>query len=238
MKAPLNLERKTLSDTLYDHILEYIQNESLKPGDKLPSENSLAELFGVSRPIVREALTRLKSLGLIEVHSGRVSAVRQVDSYLPALFFQHSIAMKTHNIAELLQVRRGLEMESSSLAALNAEPSDLRIFESILVGMSDTLAKGDIPGYIEHDVEFHLAIAKASKNSMLLNLIHAIREPLRETIDGGLKRQDSEFEIRRLHRIHKDIVDAITSKDSKASSAAMERHFNIALNSIIRGDEI
>ena len=206
----------------------------MQPGDALPSENRLAESFAVSRPVVREALMKLKSLGLIEMSSGRPPIVQAIDGRLPSIFFESSVATNVSDVRELLEVRRGLEIQSAIMAAQRADPDERKKILSLADRMGAALQDERFELFVELDVTLHLLIAGASRNRMLETLVAAIREPMRESIGSGLVARNSKVEeYEQIHEIHLDIVNAIDRGDADAAGKAMARHFDNALTSII-----
>src|SRR5512135_1083989 len=107
----------TLADQAADRLLEYIEAQHLKPGDLLPSETSLAGSFGVSRPVIREALKNLEGKGIIEIVNGKGALVKPIDSDPLRLFFQRAMHLEKDAIIDLMEVRKGIEVEAAVLAA-------------------------------------------------------------------------------------------------------------------------
>jgi len=228
------LNRDSLADQVGQHLLAMIREQALKPGDHLPSEAALAERFGVSRPVIREALTHLKSLGIIGTRSGKPAVVRAVDSRLPAIFFATSLTLDGAEVTDLLEVRRGLEVQSAALAAERATPADVRKLRALTKGMKGHLERFEIPAFVDLDVEFHLFIARATRNNLLVHLIEAIRGPLRESVLVGLTSRATAEEVLHVQRMHVQIVDAIAARDPLGASRAMADHFDRALMAIHR----
>lgn len=231
--GPDALQRATLSDQIADLLLARMREEAMQPGDPLPAEARLARAFAVSRPVVREALMKLKSLGLIEMASGRPAMVRKVDGRLPRLFFERSVAQNLGDVRELLEVRRGLEVESAMLAARRAGEADRARLAATLAGMEAPVAEGRLEPFIECDVDLHMQIARASGNRILAVLLAALREPMRASIREGLAARDSLRELDRIQGTHRAIVAAIGRGDGAAAAAAMARHFDEALEAIM-----
>src|SRR5512146_2102839 len=102
------ITRGTLADQVTARLLEYVQAQHLKPGDLLPSETSLANSFGVSRPVIREALKNLEGKGVIEIVNGKGALVRPIDSDPLRLFFQRAMQLEYGTILELMEIRKGL----------------------------------------------------------------------------------------------------------------------------------
>ncbi len=206
-----------------------IRDQALRPGDHLPSEATLAERFQVSRPVIREALTQLKSLGIIGTQSGKPAIVQQVDGRLPAIFFAYSLSLRGAEVYDLLEVRRGLEVQSAALAAERASREEVDRLRATTDLMQRHLERSEIDAFVEVDVEFHLLIAMASRNSLLVHLVEAIREPLRESVRVGLSSRRSAAEVQHVHRMHEQIVEAIAARDARGAAAAMAEHFDRAL---------
>ncbi|WP_421930229.1 FadR/GntR family transcriptional regulator [Nitratireductor rhodophyticola] len=227
------LKRETLADQVAQQLMEHIQNTAMAPGDQLPLEGEMADMFGISRPVVREALGQLKSIGLVEMHSGRRPMVQPIDGKLPGLFFKLSLALDSGSVQELLEVRRGLEVQSAILAAQRAGEDDCRRLEETVALMKKHLDEKDHRAFIDLDVQLHLLIASASRNAMLYNLIASIRGPMRESIAHGIAARNSQRELQRIHVLHSDVVTAIRMGDGAAAAVAMAAHFDDALISIV-----
>lgn len=229
----MELERSTLAEQIGRQLMKLINEQELKPGDALPSEIALTKMFGVSRSVVREALVQLKSLGIVHVSSGRAPVVCEIDNRLPSIFFEYSILLRNAKAHELLEVRRGLEMQSALLAARHATDEEIKAMEDTTAAMEKALQKRGHTQFVELDIELHLQIASASRNKMLLQLVEAIREPVRESIRVGIKSRKTERELQLLHDDHRAIVLAIAAHKESAASEAMALHFDGAIAAII-----
>src|SRR5262245_60167362 len=100
------LRRETLAEQVSQNLVEYIQTQGLKPGDALPSEARLPVDFGVSRPIIREALKSLAGKGVIEIVNGRGAIVKPIDSETLSEFFERAMHENDNTIIELMEVRK------------------------------------------------------------------------------------------------------------------------------------
>lgn len=226
------LLRASLADQVAQRLLAIIRDQHLGPGDHLPPESALAERFGVSRPVVREAIGHLKSLGIVLTHSGKPAVIQHVDARLPGVFFTLSLSMTSAGVLDLLEVRRGLEVQSAVLAAERCCADEADAMRDVVARMKTHLDAGDVDAFVEQDVALHLLIATASRNSVLLHLIEAIRAPLRETIRVGLLSRATAAETQHIHRLHVRVVDAIAGHDATEAAAAMAEHFDRALIAI------
>jgi GntR family transcriptional repressor for pyruvate dehydrogenase complex len=209
---------------LYQQIVQQIEDSilkgGLKEGEQLPAERELAQQFGVSRTAVREALKTLREKGLVEAYAGRGTFVTNGT----ARSMRHTLdrvirSGTTEGAVHLVEVREILEPEIAALAARRAdEEARSAMRESITVMDA---ARFDAEGFIEGDRDFHLALAEAAGNPLILSLIDSIVGLLREQrmrtyyIDGGPERGQYH---------HKRIFAAVERRDPQGARDAMCAH--------------
>lgn len=215
------IKSKKIYEQVADAIFESIKSGQLKPGEKLDSIERLAENFQVGRSAIREALSALRSMGLIDLKQGEGTYVKKYDS---TLALDTSILMTKKDILHLLEVRKILETGSAASAAAKFEIGDEIPIEQAYRDMKnarENQALGE-----EADLLFHLEIAKASKNPLLADLMHQVSgmmiETMRETRRIALF--DKDTTINQINEEHVEIIKAIKAKDSQAASAAMMKH--------------
>lgn len=225
------IARGTLADQVSEQLLQYIDQQKLKPGDLLPSETSLAASFGVSRPVVREALKNLEGKGMVEIVNGKGAMIRPVNSDPLRLFFQHAMQPDRSGVLELMEVRKGLEVQAAVLAAQRRNKQDLQAIQRIVHVMRQNM--DDLEKYTHLDVDFHLAIAAASHNSILVYLVESIREALRNSIITGLRSRGATPEYENVQRAHEVLLRALAAGDAEAAAEAMTQHFNEAISAIM-----
>lgn len=222
------LNRETLAEQVARKLMAYIESRNLKPGDVLPSESKLIIDFGVSRPVIREALKSLKALGVIDIVNGKGAVVRSVNSDVLSGFFQWAVRVKQGTLLQLLEVRKGVEVQSASLAAQRRTPEDLAEMASVAAAMRQHLHDSD--AYSELDVKLHLQIASAARNAMLYHLVESIRGPSQVAIREGLRRRfPDEQQLERVQVLHEDLLAALEKGDSREAEQAMSRHFDEAV---------
>lgn len=221
------IARGTLADQVTERLLEYIEGQHLKPGDLLPSESSLAASFGVSRPVVREALKNLEGKGVIEIVNGKGALVRPIDSDPLRMFFQRAMQMERSTMLELMEIRKGLEVQAVMLAAQRRDETDLRAIRQVVQAMREHMQEVDI--YTRLDVDFHLRIATASHNTMMVYLIDSIRDALRSTVAAGLQSRGRDLHIEAVQRTHELLVDTLEKGDVEESMRVMTHHFDEAI---------
>jgi GntR family transcriptional regulator, transcriptional repressor for pyruvate dehydrogenase complex len=209
---------------LYEQIVQQIEDSilkgTLKAGDQLPSERDLALKFGVSRTAVREAVKALHEKGLVEAYSGRgtfiTNGTSQAVTQSINLMMKFDQAEGSENLA---QVRQILEPEIAALAATRIQEPQLALMREAFSTMNSALKDPD--AYIEADLDFHLALAEAAENPLILSLLDSIVGLLREQ---RLKIFFHESGPERGQYHHARILEAIEKRDPDASRAAMRDH--------------
>jgi len=220
VKAEFEAVRKT---KLYEQVVKQIQRliveELLKPGDKLPPERELAELFQVSRSSVRDAIRTLELMGLVEPRQGEGTVVRDgsAGSAVNPLFTM--LVRKREMVSELLDVRKMLEPPLAARAAAHASAEDIAYLEDILRRQGEKVCRGELA--IEEDSEFHYTIARAAKNSVVLKVLDVLMDLLRESRERTLQ---VEGRLQRSFAGHRRILQAIERHDAAAAEAAMYQH--------------
>jgi GntR family transcriptional repressor for pyruvate dehydrogenase complex len=211
----------------YEQIVEQIMNlvadGTLNIGDQLPAERELAQQFGVSRTAVREEVKALRERGLVQIHPGRGTYISDY-SLSASGIVQDSLAFMVRaddptGPDELQQVRYLLEPAIAALAAEKATPQNLELLQILIDKMDDSLDNQE--AYVQADLDFHLALARATQNSLIPVLIIPVIGLLREQrlrifeADGGPER--GQFH-------HKHILKTVSEGDSVGARLAMEAH--------------
>ncbi len=207
---------------VYEAVARQIETlilEKLKPGDKLPPERELAEMFSVSRSSIRDAIRSLELAGLVEPRQGIGTVVCEVtaDSLLNPLV--NALKRKQELVSELLEVRKMIEPPLAARAASHVAPDEIQEMEDILRRQAEKMARDEMT--IEEDSEFHYTIAMASGNSVVLKVLDLLMDLLRETRERSLQWPGR---AQRSLAGHRQILAAIKKGDGKAAEAAMRRH--------------
>lgn len=222
--------RGTLAEQVTERLMEYIAEQQLKASDLLPSESSLASSFGVSRPVIREALKNLEGKGIIEIVNGKGAMIRPIDSDPLRLFFQRAMQMERGSILEIMEVRRGLEVQAAELAAQRRTAKDLEILRKILLTMRENMS--NLETYTRLDVEFHLRIASASHNTILVYLVESIRDALLNSISAGLQSRGAALNVELIQLTHEKLIQTLEEGDPRAAMQAMLLHFDEAITAM------
>lgn len=207
---------------IYEEIAEQLRKlvveGKLKPGDRLPSERELAERLQVSRASVREALSALEMLGLLEVRSGEGTYIRHVnfDSVVAPLSWMLSLDKET--VKELMEVRKILEVQTVSLAAEHATKSDL---EELAETIEEMRLDAEIPKFDEvKDERFHFLVGQATHNKILIRMMTSISGTIQQTIVFGSAKYDN----KKLFSEHLGIFEAIKARDPGTARKIMLKH--------------
>ncbi len=226
----LQTQRTTLADQIEAHMRDLIVSERIGPGEILPSSMDLAAEFGVSRAIVREAMKSLQAKGLIEIANGKRARVRPMTNSVLIDFFDRFARTEREAVIDLLELRRGIEVQGARLAARRRTEEDLESMWASAHRMWATT--GDLDALLDIDVELHLAIAKASKNAMMFHLIASIREVMRDTMREGLDAFQSDVDWEDNHTHHFRMVTMIDRRDEEKAAELMAQHFDRAIQRI------
>jgi GntR family transcriptional repressor for pyruvate dehydrogenase complex len=222
-----------LSERLAARLSDEIRVGRMAPGNRLPTEAALASAHGVSRTVVREAVTRLKSLGLVTSRQG--SGVFVVKAACVPLSCDARSVQSLQAVVQMVEVRRGLEAELAALAAGRRREADLQTIRQAMQTLDDAVcASGD---GAEQDVAFHRAIALAARNQFLISTLDYLRQFLRGvtrvTRANEARRQDF---ARQVHAEHEAIAKAIEAGDASRARRAASRHMDNALGRIQQAD--
>ncbi|MHB0857992.1 MAG: FadR/GntR family transcriptional regulator [Anaerolineae bacterium] len=217
----LNLQRDRLYQQVADRIQALIVDESLHPGQKLPSERELAERLGVSRPVVREAVRSLAVRGLVTVKPGCGTYIRQLsfrDAAAPIeLFFR--LQQGADSLSKLYEIRRMMEIEIAGLAAERAADEDLAAMQEAIDRLVS--ATDDAEGATQDDVAFHLALAAATHNELFGLLLEPIADMLAAAIHiSYLANGAAEAGVNH----HRAVLAGVRAHDPEQARQAMREH--------------
>jgi len=222
---PIKIGTKKGHEIVASHIMEQIREGRLAPGEKLPSVVDLADAFGVGRSTIREAVSALKATGWLDVKHGGGTYVKAVlPTDVPG--GADSLFREAESLIELLEVRKVLETGAAALAAEKRTAADLAELRRILSQMEAGLAGSDTTEAERADAAFHLAIARASGNSLLIQLMESLSGRLHETI--GKTRElwfhREQSTAAPLLEEHRSIHEAIEQGDKDKAASLIQAH--------------
>lgn len=220
------IEREaTLAHHVAAQLERLIVQQHFQTGERLPSERELAERFGVSRTVVREAVRTVASKGLLDVRAGSGTVVRKPSSETVAASMALLLSMHGQMTpAKVVEVRRILEVEIAGLAAQRRTDGDLRQLEAILQNASENLDDPDT--FIETDIAFHAALARATQNELFSVLLASISNIMTEVRIIGLNVPGTPE--RALH-YHRAVFRCTELGDEAGARLAMDRHMDEAI---------
>lgn len=212
-----------LTQQVVAHISSLIESGALAPGQKMPPESEIVRQQGVSRTVVREAISKLQALGLVATQHGIGTFVRE--RAVGTDFGIERVAVNTvGDILAMLEVRIGLETEAAALAAKRRTDHHLEAMRLATESFREEILSGR--GAVEPDFQFHLGIARAAGNPYFLNIFTTLGQKIiprsRLPIDEQQPRRQ-EYLIR-INNEHEDIYNAILRADPEASRAAVRNH--------------
>ncbi len=223
-----------LSDRVAAALRERISSGSLSIADQLPSENAMASEFGVSRTVVREAVSRLKSEGLLYTRQGKGIFVAPTALIRP-LRIAPEASHSLQSVLDIVELRRALEAEAAALAAERRTKGDVTALRAALRAIDAAVRAGR--NGVTEDVQFHRLIAEASGNAYYLDVLEYIGQFLRgaTTITRANEATRVDF-ARQVKEEHNAVLDAIVAQDTNAAHRAGSRHMQNAAERIRRAD--
>lgn len=214
--------RQTLAKVVMQRLLEFIEAANLQTGEPLPSQHELARRLGVSRPVLREAMQGLASVGVIDIRPGSGCYVGDPRGTAdPESIFE----VLTHESAlETLEARLVLEVELAGLAAQRATADDFEAMTAILRRLKRAIARGSETSAVTSD--FHTALAKAGQNAVLFKMAQFLRRPRRAQ---GLRIEQALPDITAgEYESHFALFEAVRTGDADWARAAMREHLERA----------
>lgn len=212
-----------LPDRIASEIMAKITDGELKPGDALPTEHSLAQTFGVSRNVVREAIARLRSDGIIDSRQGRGAVVKPVSERETFRVDIRALG-KSDNLADLFELRGLLEIEAAGLAAERRSNTDLAALHAAVAEMDGQ--KNFDEKRLEADATFHRVLGAASGNTYLSAIIDYISSRLKETTKATMEVYTCDDLLDVTINEHRKILSAVEAGDKAGARTAMAAHIH------------
>ncbi|MBN6186781.1 FadR family transcriptional regulator [Aneurinibacillus sp. BA2021] len=223
MKASPKFKVRKTSEEVADYLREQIISGVYATGARLPSLRELGETLGVGQSTVREALSSLKTLGLITMRQGEGTFVTRHDPEEVISAFESLRPSTRQEVMELLEVRKIIESGTVKLAAARRTDAELGQIEEALQEMKLALTKGDLGN--EADWKFHYALAAASHNQTLTTVMMSISETMGRTLQASrLELYRTEGVPEALYKEHVNIYEAVRKQDAEQAERAMLYH--------------
>jgi GntR family transcriptional regulator, transcriptional repressor for pyruvate dehydrogenase complex len=220
---------RNLTGEVVERIAREIASGRLQPGARLPTERELMNALGVSRTVIREAVSALKSEGLVVTRQGSGAFVAADASRVPFRIESADLS-PVEDIFNLMELRLAIEVEASALAARRASSRQIGMVERALAGIDRAIERGD--SAVNEDFAFHRAIADAAGNTQFVRLLeflgrHVIpRQSIRVTLTAPEEQRDY---LMRIQSEHRRIAEAIRARDPAAARRVMRAHLSNSL---------
>jgi len=212
----------TLTDRVVAALIDLIRGEDFPPGSRLPSEMDMASRFGVSRTVIREAISRLKSEGLVESRQGSGVFVREGNMDAP-FRIDPNIMDSIQSVLQVVELRLALEGEIAAFAAKRRSAGHMKAIAQALKQIENDELEGK--DGVDADIAFHQSIAEATGNPHFLSLIEFLFNFLRNATATTRSYEATKATLsRQVKQEHAAIVDAISRQDPEAARAAARRH--------------
>lgn len=225
--AMVSLKKERLSRLVTNAILEIIETEGLKPGDRFYSEHQLMEKLEVSRSSIREAVRMLEVTGMVKVQQGKgIFITEPPEDDIP---IRGWVVDNTELLLEHFEVRLLMEPHAAALAARKAGEKEIQELSAVYERFREALSARDIASAITCDSEFHLLIAKGSGNRTLSVLMKTMAATLNE---GWITSLNTPGRLERTVVEHGEVLDAIRKGDSERAADGMRAHLTNALADI------
>lgn len=225
----------TLSDQVTAALKALIASGEALPGSRLPTEPVLSERYGVSRTVIREAISRLKSAGLVEVRQGSGTVVSD-GALTKAFTIDLDVRGSIETVLRVTELRRGIEGEAAALAAQRCTPQQLTLIEDALKAIDR--AEYEQRDGVEEDLGFHLSISQATGNPLYPSLHEFIAQFIKEAIRITRSNEERRQDMAKTVRIeHFAIFAAIAARDPDAARHAALSHINNAVERLKNADQ-
>jgi GntR family transcriptional repressor for pyruvate dehydrogenase complex len=224
------VKRNSTPELVMKQILASIESGELKPGDKLPTEHQLIEMFGVGRSTIREATSTLSMLGYLQSIQGKGCYVREDLDPIKATGLALQDMQSAINIIDLMEVREILECNAVRLAAERADSEDIDRIQNACYKMKETIS--NLNSFIENDFEFHIALARASRNQLILEMMKHLVEKIHTEYD--------KFRIKALFQHDKAVSTAekignfVAKGEGEKAANVMHHHLNLVTTELKR----
>ncbi len=234
--ATAHRKPRSLALDLVEQLTAEIREGQLPAGHKLPTEAAIMERFGVSRTVVREAISRLQAAGLAETRHG-VGTFVLAPSDNPAFRVSADQLGTLREVIALLEFRISVETEAAALAAARRQPENLQEMRQALDAFAEAVEAGR--DALVADFQFHQEVARATQNPHFLDLMHSLglgvipRGRLEPHATISPERQAY---LRRVNLEHESIYNAIADQDVEAARAAMRTHLANSRDRLRRGE--
>ena len=218
-----------LVEQTYDALLQMIIDKRYRPGDRLPSEMVLCNELQVSRNTLRAALNKLSVLGFTETRQGGGTYLREADSQVYLNFFVPATLTYSTNLLEVMEFRKGIEVEAARLAAQNATEEDIAALRTWFARCKEASRQTDLEAFVARDQDFHFALAEASHNMIYVKMMQIIRKMIEPGMQGFICDQGSDIDSTFYHTV---ILQCVEAHKPEEAGFFMQCHMSLVVERV------
>lgn len=222
--------RQTTADMVVERLSRVIKDRQLMAGERLPGEHELVEQLKVSRPVLREALARLQSMGLVDIQRGRGTFVGNATSLANCVrLLRSAVTISPQELLSYVELRTAIEVQAVRQAAERASDEEIAELASLLQQLDDDNLP--YPAALELDFQFHRKLIDIAGNPLMQNMMEVIYEFV---LTQMARTTPSQRENQVGRRLHSAILKAVRDHDPDAAAIAMQRHMQAVLKRLER----
>jgi GntR family transcriptional regulator, transcriptional repressor for pyruvate dehydrogenase complex len=228
-----SVQRTPLVAVVVEKLRKLIESGGLKSGDRLPPEPELVTQLGVSRTVLREAIIRLQTVGLVNIKRGVGTYVADQSDVTACVQLVRSVmALSTDELIRFVELRDAIESHAARLAANLVTETDVAEFESLCNALEDS--RHDLDQAMKIDLQFHLRLVEITGNRLMRDILVILREFIRE---GIYRTTPAPIQRMLSRKCHMPIVDALRNHDSEAAEAAVHNHMHLLIRRLQERDK-
>lgn len=219
------IERQSTADLVVERIAQVIRRRGLSAGDRLPGEHELVVQLKVSRPVLREALARLQSMGLVDIQRGRGTFVGNATSLANCVrLLRSAVTISPQELQTYAELRSAIEVQAARQAAERATDDDVAELTALLKRLDDD--ELPYPEALEIDFRFHRKLLEIAGNPLMQNIMEVIYGFV---LTQMVRTTPSQRENQLGRRLHRAILVAVRDRDAGAAERAMRQHMQTVL---------
>lgn len=224
------IEKTSIAEVVYEHMLAMVADGSWQEGTKIPSENELKEMFGVSRNTVRQAIQKMNALGILEARQGMGTFVRKVDTsfYLNSLL--PTVIIDEKSSASILEFEKAIQVESVKIAGRCATDEEI---EGLKVFVDKMRQAKESEEFYGHDKEYHKYICQITHNNIFVKSMTLFTKMMKRGLVSVVNRYGRELSI----QVHEAIYLKLKERKVDEAAQLMDQHLQLNINRLLEIEE-
>lgn len=228
--AITQIEKVRVAEQVYEHMLEMVADGTWSDGTKIPSENELSEMFGVSRNTVRQVIQKMNALGILEAKQGRGTFVKKIDTsfYLNSLI--PTIYLDAQSSVAILEFEKSIQVESVKLAGKKASDEEIYGLVNYVNLMKNAV---DSDAFYDYDKEFHLYISKITGNELFVKSMNIFKRMMRKNLVSVVNKYGRSQSI----NAHEEIYRNLKERNVEEAARIMDEHLQLNIDRALTLEE-